>query len=311
MGLSMLVTGCDGGEIGSGGDPGAVRPDTGPGAPVNHSSPEVCDSYDNNGDGAVDEGCACTTGKVEQCYPGAQAKAGVGICKRGTHRCEGDSEFGKWSACTGAVLPEVEVCGNGIDEDCDGKDLACANKPDAGSAKTFDVLLKQQTCTPGQKQACYSGPPGTAGKGPCKAGAQTCQPDGNWGPCAGEVKPKPEVCNNWVDEDCDGKDQLCPGTTAVTLNINGDCVTASCPPNAPYPVGCNVTFVGGDHRGCVANTPGSPVVYFQEGDVCSAGHLSGTLLCSSQPGGALNATNCPINKPTKYYPPTKSGCPDT
>ena len=64
----------------------------------------------------------------------------------------------------------------------------------------------------------------------------------------------------------------------MPLNINGDCVTASCPPNAPHPVGCNITFDGGDDRGCVAHVPGSSAVYFQEGDACLQGHLSGTLL---------------------------------
>jgi hypothetical protein len=227
----------------------------------------------------------------------------------GSHTCEGDAEFGTWGPCTGAGKPAVEICGNALDEDCDGKDLSCALKPDAGTGQLLDSHLS--VCTAGQKQPCYSGPAGTAGKGLCKAGQQSCLADGTWGACAGELTPKPEVCNNWIDEDCDGKDQLCPGTTAVTLNISGDCITVACPPNAPYPVGCNVVFVGGDNRGCVANAPGSPVVYFQEGDVCSAGHLSGTLLCSSAAGGGLNAVNCPINKAVKYYPTSKSGCPDT
>jgi len=232
FGCSLLLVGwlaaCDGGEVG-GGDPG-----TSPGAatdgglPVNNPAtggPEVCDGYDNNGDGQVDEGCACTTGQTAECFPGPVGQAGVGICKKGTHTCQGDAEFGSWGQCTGAVGPKPEICGNGIDEDCDGKDA------------------------------------------------------------------------------------LCPGTVAVTLNIDGDCVTASCPPNAPFPVGCNVSFQGGDSRGCVAVAPGSSVVYFQEGDKCKAGHLSGTLYCSSNQGAPLGAVNCPINKSDKYYPTGKSGCP--
>jgi hypothetical protein len=97
----------------------------------------------------------------------------------------------------------------------------------------------------------------------------------------------------------------------VEVNLDGDCVTARCPPHAPYPVGCSIRMSGGDHRGCVASSPRNPVVYFQEGDVCGAGHVSGILRCSSEPGEGLNEGNCEINKPTRYYPRDRSGCPDT
>jgi hypothetical protein len=75
-------------------------------------------------------------------------------------------------------------------------------------------------------------------------------------------------------------------------------------------VGCTINMAGGDSRGCVAND-GGPVVYFQEGDKCGAGKVTGVLYCSSQPGAPLGPANCPINKSTKYYPTNKSGCPKT
>ena len=87
--------------------------------------------------------------------------------------------------------------------------------------------------------------------------------------------------------------------------------TASCPPEAPYPVGCTVFFTPGDPRGCVANQPNDSVVYFQAGDQCDAGLVTGTLLCSEEPGEGLNAQNCPVNKPEVTYPPAPDGCPDT
>ena len=59
-------------------------------------------------------------------------------------------------------------------------------------------------CNPGQTQSCYSGPTGTAGMGPCVAGIQTCGGDGQWKPCVDEVVPRPEVCGNGVDENCNG-----------------------------------------------------------------------------------------------------------
>ena len=94
------------------------------------------------------------------------------------------------------------------------------------------------------------------------------------------------------------------------VNITGVWGRATCPPQAPYAVGCQITMAGNDARGCVANN-GGPVVYFQEGDKCGAGKVTGTLLCSSQPGAPLSASNCAINKSTKYYPTSKAGCPAT
>lgn len=97
----------------------------------------------------------------------------------------------------------------------------------------------------------------------------------------------------------------------VDIDIDGDCLTASCPAEAPYPVGCTIDMDGGDNRGCVASQPTQSAVYFQEGDACGAGHVSGTLLCAQQPGLPLTDANCPMNKSQKFYPTTSSDCPDT
>jgi hypothetical protein len=97
----------------------------------------------------------------------------------------------------------------------------------------------------------------------------------------------------------------------VPLFLLGDCITAACPANAPYPVSCNVVFSPGDSRGCVASTPTSSIVYFQAGDQCNKGLITGTLRCSSTPGAPLSAASCPINKPVPIYAATRAGCPAT
>ncbi|MEI8257482.1 MAG: MopE-related protein [Deltaproteobacteria bacterium] len=113
---------------------------------------------------------------------------GVGVCRWGTTTCTGTGEFGTWSPCTGAVHPQPVVCGGGLDYRCDGMiDEGCA-------------------CPPGATRVCYSGTAGTSGVGLCHGGVQTCVAVGSgadWGACAGEVTPTPELCDG-MDHDCDG-----------------------------------------------------------------------------------------------------------
>ena len=256
---------------------------------------ETCDTFDNDLDGIVDEGCSCAPGATQACYPDDPATLDVGVCQAGTQTCEAHFEFGEWGACDGAVGPSAEVCDDGLDNDCDGEaDEDCG-------------------CQPGDTRACFPFDPLLVGVGLCSEGTQTClggDPDA-WGDCEGAVGPAEEVCEDGLDNDCDGVDEECPPHVVVLdIDINGDCVYAHCPPEAPFPIGCDIVFDGNDGRGCVANAPGSSDVYFQEGNVCSAGHVSGTLTCSTELGDGLDADNCPIHRQTQFYVDTPCECPD-
>jgi Notch-like protein len=83
-------------------------------------SAEQCNGLDDNCDGTVDNapgGGAITTG----CYTGPAGTADVGTCKSGIKTCA----FGAFGSCAGEVKPTAhDVCGDGKDTDCDGKDDA-------------------------------------------------------------------------------------------------------------------------------------------------------------------------------------------
>ncbi len=243
--------------------------------------PEDCGPWgegnglDDNGNGTVDEGCSCAVPAYDPdlprtdqpCYSGPIYTLGVGICQGGTMDCQAN---GTWSPCVGETLPDTEICGDALDNDCDGwVDEGCpwctTPIPEVcnGMDDDCDGIIDNgvlnacggcapvplvETCDDGldndcngiiddgcpecyQGQACYPGPPETAGIGACLWGTRSC--DGEfWDACAGFVLPTPELCGtdgsgNGIDEDCDGmvdEGCICPeGATQYCGDGAGEC----------------------------------------------------------------------------------------
>jgi putative metal-binding protein len=144
---------------------------------------------DDDCNGQVNEGgagCVCTPNATTSCYSGPAGTAGVGACKAGSQVCDGQGT--SLGPCVGTVLPLMEVCGDQLDNNCDGQVNEGCN------------------CTPGSTTPCYTGPAGTQGVGPCQGGVQTCNPSGyGYSACVGETLPQTETCNTVVDDDCNGQ----------------------------------------------------------------------------------------------------------
>ena len=174
---------------------------------------------DDDGDGFTENQGDCNDtdpavfpGSSNACYDGPTGTAGVGICQAGTRTCQGDGTF---SACTGQVLPQPDIPGNGIDEDCDGADTVPdpTDMDDDGDGFTEnqgDCNDTDPNVFPGSTEACYEGPAGTQGVGICVSGLLTCQVDGTFSGCVGQVLPRTEIPGNSLDDDCDGTDTPLP-----------------------------------------------------------------------------------------------------
>jgi MYXO-CTERM domain-containing protein len=148
---------------------------------------EICDGKDNNCDGQIDEGFTL----------GVSCTVGMGVCEAtGQTVCEPN---GATQCSVTAGAPGVELCGDSLDNDCDGM-------VDEG----FDVGA---SCTPREMNACVMG------------GQKVCSPDMLTTICqATVVTGTPEVCDG-QDNDCDGQIDEGFNMGVCMIDYNGCMVT--------------------------------------------------------------------------------------
>ncbi len=197
---------------------GAGDPKVAPGLP------EVCDGIDQDCDDQTDEGF----GIGEPCGEGACA-GGVVVCSAG----------GLTTECSSASKASAEICGNAIDDDCDGgTDEGCSKHDldgDGYGADTGDCNDHDAGVFPGAPEPCcpraLQGQPGalvTCDKN-CDHGVKFCaktdldedgySPPDDCDDGDATVYPgAPERCGDGVDQDCDGSDLSCGGL----VDVDGD-----------------------------------------------------------------------------------------
>jgi len=220
-------------------------------------------------DGTVSDGAAtpCSTpGATQPC-----ATALSGVCANGTMTCT----QGFWGACVADVQPgdQAELCGNSLDDDCDG----------AFDAQDSDC----QPCAPNSTHACTSIHPGI-----CADGTETCtlQEGGakwGWGSCVPTILPGAQVevlgdpsCTNNMDDDCDGKtdaaDTDCQCTASGQCPVGQVCLNTSC-------VAATYVWLSGAWGSC--------------SEACAGGTQSRSVTCQRNDGVTVSDSNCSGTKP--------------
>ncbi len=83
-----------------------------------------CDNGYEDCNGAANDGCevsgacACAPNQQYACYTGPMGTQNVGMCADGVQTC--NAQGTALGPCVGQVLPGIELCNSGADENCDG-----------------------------------------------------------------------------------------------------------------------------------------------------------------------------------------------
>jgi hypothetical protein len=209
------------------------------------------DRVDNDGDGAtdcVDPECAdfvfCADAGADadadtdadiEADDGAESEdAADGDESSVKDGADGDADSDGGGACAPGVTGcgAVEICGDGLDNDCEG----VVDEADAGC-----------TCAYGEVQACLPGPPCGLGVGGCVAGWQACGRDETWGECTEAISAEEEIPDG-KDNDCDGEtDEGLTGEPTIVCPVSFDSLPGRwwvlrcsdfCSPTAGGPCDC-------------------------------------------------------------------------
>ena len=172
----------------------------------------------------------CTQGQNQTQSCGSS----VGVCEQGSQArtCNSNGQWNSWGSCQGAITPTTEVCNDQLDNDCDGN---------------TDESCPTPSCSPGQNQTQQCG---ITNVGICELGSRSRTCDNNnqwnsWTSCQGAINPATEVCNDQLDNDCDGNtDESCPAPQC----------TSGQQESRPCGIDTGMCEFGAETRSCLSNS---------------------------------------------------------
>lgn len=271
----------------------------------------------------------------ESCYSGPAGTEGKGICKAGTKTCSD----GSMGACAGEVLPTQEICGNGLDDDCDGVAdngcPVCGNNIVEGSEVCDNGDNNNDTKYDACKTDCSGKVPAICGNGIVE-GAEQCDGAVGVGPhqkcesdctltnltyCGDGTVQNPN--GEGVAEECDDGNSIdtdacsnncaiqtvCPATLTVTQTGNlADATVTATVSGGEWTTG---TINWGDGKSTNVTASGSPSSATVTHTYASPGTYSVTL--SNFKNGSAPAGNCTASTSTtvKICAPDKETKPCT
>ena len=198
----------------------------------NVGTAESCNGLDDSCDGQTDEGLgtrmcgqgacarsvqACQGGVSQTCVPGT---AGTETCNGLDDDCNGlvDDGLGMRSCGVGACAASVTACVNGVSQTC----MPGPTSTEVCNLIDDDCDGQVDETFPQQGQSCATGLAGlcATGQSQCVGGAVSCRQT---------VMPIAEICNNGLDENCNGTaddPMACGCNTAIDRDFDGanECV---------------------------------------------------------------------------------------
>lgn len=161
------------------------------------------------------------TAQNTACTPGDTESRDCGNCGAETRTCDNTGSWGDFGDCMGEG-----PCAPGASESqsCDTTGTETRTCAVTCTWEPFGDCMGGGGCADGDTNSCYGGPAGTDGVGACQSGMQTCS-EGSFGACMGEVRPATEICDDGVDNDCDGDQDADDADCAAAGSSVGDACT--------------------------------------------------------------------------------------
>jgi hypothetical protein len=155
-------------------------PDTA--ASIHPGAEDICEDGIDQDCNGVDPACGCETDLDNDGHVSQQDCGGTDCCDAGD-----ENVLGCTPATAASIHPGAEdICDDGIDQDCDGRDTPCCDRDNDG--------YEGSQC--GGTDCCDNGDENVMG----------CTPD-----TAASIHPgAEEICEDGIDQNCDGVDPNCP-----------------------------------------------------------------------------------------------------